>query len=208
MFLHTLYTVNAEAIQVARIPPIDPTAATAPVAEAFRDIEGGLGRVANMYRTAGHAPDIVGDLYRLGRHFLVAEEAKTISYELLRLVHLRVSHRNECNYCATHNAVWSSKAGVPDQKLTDAISPEFRSSVELSDAEKVALAWADAITFNRAKRDDPLFEELGQHFSPPQIVELTLAVAYRNMVNRFVDALQVDVEEEAIVACPISVVTV
>lgn len=192
---------------MARIDPISPDDATGQTAEAFDEIMLGLGRISNMYRTAGHSPTAVKDLYRLGRHFLVEDEVESVDYTLMRMVHLRISDLNGCNYCATHNAVWSTKVGVSPEKLDAVISPEFSSSDLLSDEEKAALRWADAVTANTAKVDEAAFAELQRFFNQQQIVELTLAIAYRNMVNRFVDALQVDVEEEAIAACPISVTT-
>lgn len=189
---------------MARIPALTPEQVSEKVKPVYNEIETGLGRIANMYRTAAHAETVVGDLFRLGRHFLVKDDA-ALDYALLRMVHLRVSHMNDCAYCATHNANWSTRAGASERKLLAAISPDPQNSPELNDREKVALAWADAITINTAREDDELYERLTSYFGPREVVTLTLAVAYRNMINRFVDALQVDIEEAAVAACPIDI---
>lgn len=189
---------------MARIPALAPEEVSENVKPAYDEIEMGLGRIANMYRTAAHAETVVGDLFRLGRHFLAKDDA-AMDYALLRMVHLRVSHLNDCAYCATHNANWSMRAGASERKLLAAVSPDPQSSPELTDREKTALAWADAVTTNTAKEDDELYEKVSAYFGPREVVTLTLAVAYRNMVNRFVDALQVDIEHAAVANCPIDI---
>jgi hypothetical protein len=54
--------------------------------------------------------------------------------------------------------------------------------------------WAEAVTLNQAKEDDEAFEALRQHFDEDAIVELTVVAAWRNFMNRLVDALHVDLE--------------
>jgi len=46
-----------------------------------------------------------------------------------------------------------------------------------SEPERVALEYAETMTYTGRKVDDVLSERLKQHFSEPQIVELTAAIA-------------------------------
>jgi hypothetical protein len=53
------------------------------------------------------------------------------------------------------------------------------------------------VTRNTARHDDEAFAELRAHFDDREIVELTLITAHFNLMNRFNDALQIDLEEPA-----------
>ena len=61
-----------------------------------------------------------------------------------------------------------------------------------SDQERVALAYAERMTYTGWKVDDALFGRLKEHFSEPQIVELTAAIALENFRSKFNPALGVE----------------
>jgi hypothetical protein len=73
---------------------------------------------------------------------------------------------------------------------------DWRSSALFDDREKLAIEWAEAVTLNRARRETALFERLTQAFSTQEVIELTLATAMFNMINRLNDSLQVDLEDQ------------
>jgi len=50
--------------------------------------------------------------------------------------------------------------------------------------------------FNRVR--DSMFDRLREHFTEPQIVELTWRIALCGAFNRFNDVLQLEIEEEAL----------
>ncbi|MEO8203146.1 MAG: hypothetical protein ABI630_04735 [Betaproteobacteria bacterium] len=76
-----------------------------------------------------------------------------------------------------------------DAKLADL--PDWRGSSAYSDSELVALEYAERMTYTGQKVDDALFGRLKLHFSEPQIVELTAAVALENFRSKFNPALGV-----------------
>ena len=53
----------------------------------------------------------------------------------------------------------------------------WRDSTLFSEAERLALEYAERITYTDRKVDDALVEDLKKHFTEAQIVELTAAVA-------------------------------
>jgi hypothetical protein len=67
-------------------------------------------------------------------------------------------------------------------------------SPHLSPRERAAVLWAEHVTKNTAKERDDVFEQLQQHFTEAEIVELTLMSGLFNMFNRFMDSLQIDLE--------------
>lgn len=77
-----------------------------------------------------------------------------------------------------------------DGKLADLAG--WQESSAFSDAERLALEYAERMTYTGQKVDDALFGRLKKHFSEPQIVELTAAVALENFRSKFNPALGVE----------------
>ena len=71
---------------------------------------------------------------------------------------------------------------------------DWRKSRAFSDLERVALEYAERITYTDQKVDDALFERVKRHFSEPQIVELTAAVALENFRSKFNPTLGIEAQ--------------
>jgi alkylhydroperoxidase family enzyme len=82
-----------------------------------------------------------------------------------------------------------SRNGVSTEKIealdTYATSPLF------SDAEKVALEYADAITDTRRDVDDALFARVQRHYDDDTLAELTMIIAWENASSRFNRAFRI-----------------
>ena len=83
----------------------------------------------------------------------------------------------------------SSELGVPDEKIL--ALAEYATSPHYSDAERVALEYADAITLSDRDVDDELFARLRAHYDDDAIVELTEIVAWENASSKFNRALRI-----------------
>ncbi|HEU5433643.1 MAG TPA: hypothetical protein VFU81_18390 [Thermomicrobiales bacterium] len=59
------------------------------------------------------------------------------------------------------------------------------------DAERAALAYADAMTITERDVDDDLFARLRRHYDDDAIVELTETIAWENASSKFNRALRV-----------------
>ena len=70
----------------------------------------------------------------------------------------------------------------------------WRLSAAFSEAEQVALEYAERMTHTGQKVDDALFERLKAHFDEAQIVELTAAVALENFRSKLNPALGVEAQ--------------
>ena len=68
----------------------------------------------------------------------------------------------------------------------------WRDSRIFSAAERVALEYAERVTFTDQSPDDALFARLKQHYSEAQIVELTAAIAFENFRSKFNPSLGVE----------------
>jgi alkylhydroperoxidase family enzyme len=70
----------------------------------------------------------------------------------------------------------------------------WRDSSLFSPAERVALEYAERITYTDRSVDDDFFAELKKHFTEPQIVELTAAIALENFRSNFNPTLGVEAQ--------------
>jgi alkylhydroperoxidase family enzyme len=70
----------------------------------------------------------------------------------------------------------------------------WRESEAFSEAERLALEYAERMTHTGQKVDDDLFGRLKAHFSEAQIVELTAAVALENFRSKFNPALGIEAQ--------------
>jgi alkylhydroperoxidase family enzyme len=75
------------------------------------------------------------------------------------------------------------QAGASQDKIRQV--PEWRQSGLFSPEERAALEYAERMTITGEKVSDELFARLRRHFTEPQLVELTAAVALENFRSKF-----------------------
>ena len=56
--------------------------------------------------------------------------------------------------------------------------------------EKAAILWAEHVTLNTARQRDDVYEIVHKEYDDAEVVELTMAICYFNLNNRFVDSLK------------------
>ena len=69
--------------------------------------------------------------------------------------------------------------------------PDYATSPLYDEVERVALAYADAMTITGREVDDDLSALLRRHFDDDAIVELTAIIAWENSSSKFNRALRV-----------------
>jgi len=72
--------------------------------------------------------------------------------------------------------------------------PNYRNSALFSEAERLALEYADAMTQTPVEVKDALFARLREKFTDAQLVELTATLAWENYRARFDHAFAVEAE--------------
>ena len=70
----------------------------------------------------------------------------------------------------------------------------WRDSKLFSEAERLALEYAERITYTDQKVDEALVEKLKQHYSEGQIVEMTAAIAMENFRSKFNPPLGIEAQ--------------
>ncbi len=82
--------------------------------------------------------------------------------------------------------------GASEEKVRQVANA--RESALYSDRERVALEYAEAMTITGQKVTDDLFARARTHFSEPEVVELTAAVALENFRSKFNVALGIEAQ--------------
>ncbi|TAJ84730.1 MAG: carboxymuconolactone decarboxylase family protein [Reyranella sp.] len=70
----------------------------------------------------------------------------------------------------------------------------WRDSKLFSPSERLALEYAERITYTDQQVDDAFFAELRKHFTEAQVVELTAAIAMENFRSKFNPTLGVEAQ--------------
>jgi alkylhydroperoxidase family enzyme len=63
-----------------------------------------------------------------------------------------------------------------------------------NEREKSVIRWAELVSKNEARYDTTAFGTLSKYFDATEIVELTTVAAFRGLMNRFMDSLQIELE--------------
>ena len=102
---------------------------------------------------------------------------------LLELVKMRASQINGCAYCIDMHSKDARALGESEQRLY-ALSA-WRETPFYSPRERAALLWTEELTrLSETHADDAIYEEVRQHFSDAEMVNLTLAIVVINSWNR------------------------
>jgi alkylhydroperoxidase family enzyme len=110
---------------------------------------------------------------------------------LRELVILRVAVLNRAPYEFDQHAPVALDEGL-SQAQVDAVRDWYDSAL-FDSRQRHVLAYADAMTL-QVQVPQPLFDALRSHLSDREVVELTATVASYNMVSRFLEALQIEIE--------------
>ena len=95
-------------------------------------------------------------------------------HAIKELCRVYVSRTVKCEYCGNQRSEQARAQGLSEAQYDDLLN--FEKSERLSDREKAALAYAEAITW-RLESSDALWERLYRHFSEPELVELGCFIA-------------------------------
>lgn len=105
------------------------------------------------------------------------------------MVMTRVSQRCHCAFCIDANGLKVAERSNGTDKLL-AVADWQRADI-FSDAERAALAFADAMTATPPYLDEALKSQVRDHYDDAAITELSALVAFQNLSARFNSALEI-----------------
>ncbi len=180
-----------------RLPGLSHSDATGVARDVFDGSDRFLGRTSNLVRILGaHSPYLarwfVGFVAAVRQPGLgAASDAR-----LRNLANIKTSMTNACNYCTAHTSIYGKGLGIGEAELAALQDGSYATSDLFDEREKAAIAWAEAMTENQALRDGPVWDNMRRLFSDTEIVEISLACAMFNMINRLNDSFRTELETE------------
>ena len=95
---------------------------------------------------------------------------------------------NAYEYCTSHTSIFGQGLGISEPEFEAMVDDSYKTSDLFGECEKVVIAWSEAMTSNTAQRYRQTLEDMKEHFSETEIVEISMACAMFNMINRLNDS--------------------
>jgi alkylhydroperoxidase family enzyme len=111
---------------------------------------------------------------------VTTENKLSIGKGIRRMIRYYTSHLNDCPFCSNLNDFTIAKENIQLQEWKEFTN--FRNSTRFSGKEKALLAYLEEINLTKTVTDES-FENLQQHFSEKEIVEITWVNATENYFN-------------------------
>ncbi|MBA3582201.1 MAG: carboxymuconolactone decarboxylase family protein [Gammaproteobacteria bacterium] len=159
--------------------------------EMFKKMEAMVGFVPNSLKTMAHRPDIVHGYLALANAIMMNG---TVPTRLKRMAALVSSSASGCVYCQAHMVIFGAVLDASPEDLADIWQFEFNNKFPPAEVAVLRLARDAGQVPNAVTKEH--FDELRQHFSEPEIVELVGAIALFGYLNRWNDTMATDLEAE------------
>ncbi|WP_019816342.1 carboxymuconolactone decarboxylase family protein [Saccharomonospora saliphila] len=168
-----------------RIPGIPTARARRLLRLTYRFARKRYGAVPEPLTVVAHHPAL---LTASGVHELLAERAcRVLPAPVRDLAVYRTAVRLNCSWCIDFGTMLQKHAGLDIDRLTSI--DDYATSPLFTRQERLALAYADAMTESPVRADDDQVAELEAEFGRAGVVELTYAIALENMRARMNSAL-------------------
>ena len=126
----------------------------------------------------------------------VMENHGALTSEFKRLIAFVSSNTSGCRYCQAHTIRAAERYGASKERLDNIWN--FEQSDCFSDQEKVALKFTREASKVPVATTQEMEEELKQHWSENDIIEIMSVIALFGYLNRWNDVMGTSLEEDAV----------
>jgi alkylhydroperoxidase family enzyme len=109
----------------------------------------------------------------------------TLTYQFKTMLFWIVARTNNCQYCLGHQEWKLSATGMSDDAIA-ALDADWSS---YSEAEQAAFAYARLLTYEPHRISDEEVAKVAKHYTPLQIVEMTMSMGGNNAINRWKEGI-------------------
>jgi len=156
--------------------------------QLFDQLAAGRG-ILNLHRMMAHAPELM----RASSDMAVALRTRTrLARPLAELVIMRTAQVMDCGYVFDRHLPLARACGVAERQIAELA--QWRTSAAFTFAQKTALDFAVRVAA-RGPVDAAIFAALRRHFSPQEIVEITMLIGHYVGTAMLINALGVPPEE-------------
>ena len=110
------------------------------------------------------------------------------------LLRYKVSTRNTCLYCSTHQIKHLRKLGVTQEKIDNAHA--FETHPAFDARERAALAFVDAMAEDATNIPDSVFARFKETFPPQERVEIAIIAGAMGLLNVLNDAFRLPIDKQ------------
>jgi alkylhydroperoxidase family enzyme len=176
--------------QVSRLPPL-PDPPTDPILiELQEDTRSRGGEVINLHLTLGHAPKIA----KARRALSGALRREAATPRVLReLVIMRTAQIVRSDYEMNQHIPMALKSGLTQQQLDQLSS--WRNSKLFEEKQRAVLAYVEQLLAG-GDVDDATFAALSKHFSPQEIIEISVTATNYYGTGLLTRALKIEIETD------------
>lgn len=171
---------------MALVPPLSEEAMDADLCAHVQFFKGPLGVIPNSVRTMAHRAPIARAFTDLNVA-VMTDYGSGVTPEFKRLIGYVSSFASGCLYCQAHMILASERFNASEARLNDVF--DFEASTAFTDAEKAALAFAQAATLVPNAVTPEVGARLKAHWDEGQIVEIMGVVALFGYLNRWNDSM-------------------
>ena len=184
-------------VKVSRLPPL-PEPLDPIIQELFADTTSRGGSILNLHLTKAHAPKLA----LAGRPSTLALRNECVSPRLLREIAIvRMSILVGCAYEHHHHRPMAIQAGLSEAQFK-ALNDWRPQSHLFDEKQRALLAYVDCLGLNKGEVDDATFAAMEKHFSPQEIVELTLCATTYYGSGLFMKAMLIQIDDPDKIAAP------
>jgi uncharacterized peroxidase-related enzyme len=174
---------------MARVQLLDVDQMSPDLRETFRKTEANGFEVLNLYRALAHSPDLCRQFMRLGNRILFRSK---LDPKLRELAILRVARLTKAGYERVQHEAIARRLGMPDAQI-EAVK-RWQGSRHFDPREQAVLHYTDELT-EKVRAKNSVYKKLRAFMDEQEIVELTLTIGFYGMVARFLEGLEVDLDE-------------
>jgi len=155
----------------------------------YRRFAAEYGPFLNQVKIFSHRPPALRHIMGL---LLELADEEVLPKRYLEIGLVVVSKLNECEYCVAHHVPRLKDQGLSSEAIENILADQVPGFDEV---DLLVRDYAMQVTSTPGRIRDAIFEQLHEHFSEEQIVELTLRIALCGFFNRFNDAMGIEMED-------------
>jgi alkylhydroperoxidase family enzyme len=175
---------------MARVPYVEKEAASGELKSLYDSFEQQfhVDRIPNVVKALSNSPGLATRVFPLANYFMTKSSLNPRQRELAVLILMK---RLDCEYGFVRHIEIAERVGLKREQI-DAIG-SYETSPLFNEDDKLILRYADELT-TKARVDDALFSKVEKLIGKGNVLELTAATAFWNMMARNLNALQVGLE--------------
>jgi alkylhydroperoxidase family enzyme len=159
-----------------------------------------MGFLPNALKLYAHRPEIAETLWKLNSN-IMRDPSSTLDQLLKRKLAAVACATNGCAYCTAHSCSMLKKPreagfegwGISEVELQSIIIGD---DVPKNAFERACFDYVRAASEDATSVPDAILQELKQHLTPPQVIELACLVGFWKFYNTVHDSLHIPVESQ------------